>query len=211
MKFPSLLFASLLTASAADTVPADTQEAAYPTLERFVEVLETVRARHPDLDKLTYDRLINQALDGMLSSLDAHSSFIHPEMQKMVSKEGILDNEISSLGMSIGKDSGKTFISAVAGSGSAQEAGLVPRTTILRINGAEPGESDLAKILERFRGRPGDKLKLTLRNPERPRRNRGGAHPSLCRGALARRSRPPPLRSVRWLRPARLLRRKLRT
>ena len=168
MKFPSLLFASLLTASAADTVPADTQEAAYPTLERFVEVLETVRARHPDLDKLTYDRLINQALDGMLSSLDAHSSFIHPEMQKMVSKEGILDNEISSLGMSIGKDSGKTFISAVAGSGSAQEAGLVPRTTILRINGAEPGESDLAKILERFRGRPGDKLKLTLRNPERP-------------------------------------------
>jgi len=59
-------------------------EAAYPALERFVEVLEVVRQRHPDLDKVTYDRLINEALDGMLSSLAPHSSFIHPEMKQLM-------------------------------------------------------------------------------------------------------------------------------
>jgi len=168
MKLPSLLFASLISASIAQTVPADPKEAAYPALERFVKVLETVRARHPDLDKLTYDRLINQSLDGMLSSLDAHSSFIHPEMQQMVGKEGTLDNEIRSLGLSIGKDSGKTFISAVATSGPAAKAGLIPRTAILKINGSEPGEAGLAEILQSLNGRPGDKTKLILRNPERP-------------------------------------------
>lgn len=168
MKSLPLLFASLLTASVAQTVPADPKEAAYPALERFVEVLETVRARHPDLDKLTYDRLINQALDGMLSSLDAHSSFIHPEMRQAMGADGTLDNEIKSLGMSIGKDSEKCFISAVARSGPADKAGLIPRTAILKINGTEPGESTLAEILESFRARPGDKVRLTLRNPERP-------------------------------------------
>ncbi len=168
MKLPSLLLASLLTASAAQTEPADPKEAAYPALERFVEVMETVRARHPDLDKLTYDRLINQALDGMLSSLDAHSSFIHPEMKQMVGKEGTLDNEVKSLGLSIGKDSEKFFISAVARSGPAEKAGLIPRTTILRINGTEPGETPLAEILENLHARPGEKTKFTLRNPERP-------------------------------------------
>ena len=168
MRLTTFLLASLLPASAADTMPADPQEAAYPALERFVEVLETVRARHPDLDKLTYDRLVNQALDGMLSSLDAHSSFIHPEMRQFVDKEGKLDNEIRSLGLSIGKDSENAFISAVATSGPAAKAGLVPRTTILRINGTEPGDASFAEILERFRGNPGDKVQLTLRNPERP-------------------------------------------
>lgn len=152
----------------AEPVPADPKEAAYPALERFVEVMETVRARHPDVDKLTYDRLINQALDGMLSSLDPHSSFIHPEMRQVMNGEGSLDNEIRSLGMSIGKDAGETFISAVAPSGPAAKAGLMPRTAILKINGTEPGETGLAEIIATLQGRPGEKTKLTLRNPERP-------------------------------------------
>lgn len=168
MRFTRLLLASCLTASAAETLPADPKEAAYPALERFVEVMETVRARHPDLDQLTYERLVNQALDGMLSSLDPHSSFIHPEMRQAMGKDGTLDNEIKSLGMSIGKDSRKIFISAVASFGSAASAGILPRTTILKINGSAPGESSLAEVLDQFRGSPGDKLKLTLRNPERP-------------------------------------------
>ncbi|QTN33579.1 S41 family peptidase [Akkermansiaceae bacterium] len=167
MRLPSILLASLLSANA-ETAPADPKEAAYPALERFVEVLETVRARHPDLDKLTYDQLINQALDGMLSSLDAHSSFIHPEMRQMITGEGTLDNEIKSLGLSIGMDSGKTFVSSVAPSGPAAKAGIVPRTTILKINGAEPGAAGLSETLASLQGVPGAKTKLTLRNPERP-------------------------------------------
>jgi C-terminal processing protease CtpA/Prc len=105
MRFASLFLAAALAARAETAVPADPKEAAYPALERFVKVLEAVRERHPDLDKVTYDRLINQALDGMLSSLDAHSSFIHPEMQQMLGKDGVLNNEVPSLGLSLGKDS----------------------------------------------------------------------------------------------------------
>jgi len=66
--------------SIAFAAPPDADEAAYPAIERFVQVLETVRKRHPDADRLAYDRLVNHALEGMLAGLDPHSSFIHPEM-----------------------------------------------------------------------------------------------------------------------------------
>ncbi|MCB1134227.1 MAG: hypothetical protein KDN05_24125, partial [Verrucomicrobiae bacterium] len=50
--------------------PPDAEDAAYPAIERFVEVLETVRKRHPDVDRVAYDRLVNHALEGMLAGLD---------------------------------------------------------------------------------------------------------------------------------------------
>lgn len=168
MRFASIFLAAALTAGAKTAVPADPKEAAYPALERFVKVLETVRERHPDLNKVTYDQLINQALDGMLSSLDAHSSFIHPEMQQMLGKDGVLNNEVPSLGLSLGKDSKNLFISAIAKSGSADKAGILTHAAILAINGTPPGDTPLAEIMGLFQGNPGDKIELTLRDHQHP-------------------------------------------
>ena len=58
---------SCAVSSAETKVPPDADETAYPAIERFVQVLETVRKRHPDVDKVTYDRLVNHALEGMLA------------------------------------------------------------------------------------------------------------------------------------------------
>jgi carboxyl-terminal processing protease len=168
MRFAPILLATALSAHAETAVPADPEEAAYPALERFVKVLETVRKRHPGLDKVAYDRLVNQALDGMLSSLDPHSSFIHPEMRQMVGEEGDLNNEIRSLGLSLGMDSEELFVSAVAKSGPADKAGILQNAAILTINGTAPGDTPLAEIMGLFQGNPGDTVELTLRDPERP-------------------------------------------
>lgn len=168
MRFAPILLAAALSAHAETNIPADPEEAAYPALERFVKVLETVRKRHPDLDKVAYDRLVNQALDGMLSSLDPHSSFIHPEMRQMVGEEGDLNNEIRSLGLSLGMDSAKLFVSAVAKSGPADKAGILQNAAILAINGTAPGDTPLTEIMGLFQGNPGDTVELTLFNPERP-------------------------------------------
>lgn len=163
-----LLLASAFPAFSAPLIPADSEEAAYPALKRFVEVLETARARHPDLDKVTYDRMINQALDGMLSSLDRHSSFIHPEMRQLLTAEGELDNEIRSLGLSLGKNSEHIFISAVEPGSPAHKAKIIPGTAILGIDGIDPNAQPLPEIIARFHREPGEKTELRLRNPERP-------------------------------------------
>jgi carboxyl-terminal processing protease len=169
---PQLLLASLLSTTsllAEPSSPPDPKEAAYPAMERFVNVLEAVRKRHPDVDKLTYDRLVNQALDGMLTSLDAHSSFIHPEMRQLVDDDsGTINNEAPSLGLSIGMDSHRLFISAIEKNGPAALQGITPDTTILSINGETTTGMPLKNALDALRRSPGEITKLTLNNPERP-------------------------------------------
>ena len=168
MRFFALLLAAAFAARAGSPEPADPPEAAYPALERFVKVMETVRARHPDLDRITYERLVNQALDGMLSSLDRHSSFIHPEMRQMVGEDGALNNEVPSLGLSLGRDSTELFVSAIDASGPAGKAGILVNTAVLAINGKPPGDEALSEIMGLFYGEPGGKIELTLRDHERP-------------------------------------------
>ena len=93
MKIACLFCCISSVALAVPPVPPDADEAAYPAIERFVEVLEAVRKRHPDADRVAYDRLVNHALEGMLSSLDPHSSFIHPEMAGQMKANQQLDPE----------------------------------------------------------------------------------------------------------------------
>ncbi|MGJ8632364.1 MAG: S41 family peptidase [Luteolibacter sp.] len=168
MKSTTLLILLCSLAHAEPASPSDPEEAAYPAIKRFVEVLETARKRHPDIDKVTYDRLINQALDGMLSSLDPHSSFIHPEMAQLVNPDGNLNNNIPSLGISIGKDSENIFISAIEKSSPAEKSGIIPRTAILAIDGTPLDNLELPEIIRLLQGSPGETTTLTLRNPERP-------------------------------------------
>lgn len=160
--------ACLLLNLFAANIHAEPDEAAYPALKRFVEVLQTARERHPDLDKVSYDRLINQALDGMLSSLDPHSSFIHPEMQPFMDDSGNLNNEVPSLGLSFGKDSEGIFISAVEKHGPADKAGIIAGTKIISVNDIPQTEIGAGETRDLFGGVAGSEIALTLRNPERP-------------------------------------------
>lgn len=155
-------------APATNPVPAEPKDAAYPALERFVKVLEMTKARHPDVDKLDYDQLINQALDGMLSSLDPHSSFIHPEMQEMMSEDGKLNNEIASLGLSLGKNSEFIYLSAVEPNGPAAKAGLKPDMKLLQINKQDASKLSLKTALELLVGNAGQTTQLLVQETTKP-------------------------------------------
>lgn len=168
MVLPRLLLLCFLPPSLSAPAQAEPDEAAYPALKRFVEVLETARERHPDLDKVDYDRLINQALDGMLSSLDPHSSFIHPEMQPFMDNSGNLNNEVPSLGLSLGMDSEGIFIAAIEKHGPADKAGVMAGTEIISVNGVPQNTLEPSEIVNLFSGPAGSQINLTLRNPERP-------------------------------------------
>lgn len=165
MRICYLILALSFPLHAENSNPKDSDEAAYPALERFVKVLEMTREKHPDLDRLSYDRLINHALDGMLSSLDPHSSFIHPEMNALIGEDGTLNNEIPSLGLSLGKNSEYLFLSAVEKGGPADLAGLKPEMRVLKIKNQNTEEIDLKNALDWLQGNPGEQTQLTLQAP----------------------------------------------
>ena len=76
----SNLFRSLALVGAVALVPATTAALAqvevdtYKNLDEFVSVLNRVRAEY--VDQVDDERLIRGAIDGMLGSLDPHSSYL---------------------------------------------------------------------------------------------------------------------------------------
>ncbi|WP_035606581.1 S41 family peptidase [Haloferula sp. BvORR071] len=148
--------------------PPDPDEAAYAAIERFVKVLEQVRQRHPDADKVAYDRLVNHALEGMLSSLDPFSSFIHPEMARAMEADPKLDPYLPALGLTLGLRDDGVYISNVAPVSPASRAGLLPGSGILGINGRKPEE--LPVLLTSLRNQaPGTKTSFTVKAETAPK------------------------------------------
>jgi len=166
MKFVCLLCGISTVALAA---PPDPDDAAYPAIERFVEVLETVRKRHPDVDRLAYERLVNHALEGMLASLDPHSSFIHPEMAQQMQANKDLNPESPSLGLTLGLRDDGPYIAAVAPLGPAAVAGVLPGSGVLEIDGRKTQGVDFADLPGPLRRAAGEKTRLLLKSPAAPR------------------------------------------
>ena len=161
-----LLLPGLLLADE-KALPPDPDEAAYPAIERFVKVLEQVRQRHPDADKVAYDRLVNHALEGMLSSLDPFSSFIHPEMARALEADPKLDPFLPSLGLTLGVRDDGLFLSNVAPASPASRAGLLPGSALLSVDGNPP--PPLEVLLSSLRKAPGQKTRITVKSPTEPK------------------------------------------
>ncbi len=166
MKFVCLLCGISTLAIAS---PPDPDEAAYPAIERFVEVLETVRKRHPDVDRLAYDRLVNHALEGMLASLDPHSSFIHPEMATQLRDHKDLNPDSPSLGFTLGLRDDGPYVAAVSPLGAAAVAGVLPGSSVLEIDGRKTQGVDFADLAGPLRRAAGETTRLLIKSPAAPR------------------------------------------
>ena len=157
-----------MVVSAEPPLPPDPDEAAYPAIERFVEVLEAVRKRHPDVDRVAYDRLVNHALEGMLASLDPHSSFIHPEMATQMGEHADLNPELPSLGMALGLRDDGPYIANVSPLGPAALANILPGSALLEIEGRKTTGVALSEVIAPLRRAPGETTKLRLKSPAAP-------------------------------------------
>lgn len=166
----SLLIALSLTLACAAEKSAlpDTEEGAYPAIERMIEVLERVRQRHPDLDRLSYERLVNRALEGMLSSLDPHSSFIHPEMATATAESASLNPHVASLGLTLGLRQDGPYISALAPHTTADLSKSL-NASLLRIDAQEATSMKLPEVLAALTKAPGEISILTLKSPLEPK------------------------------------------
>jgi carboxyl-terminal processing protease len=149
-------------------LPPDPEEAAYPAIGRFVEVLEAVRQRHPDVDRLAYERLVNHALEGMLAGLDPHSSFIHPEMAARMKATPTLDPEVTSLGITFGLRDDGPYIANVVPGGPASVAGVIPGSAVIKVDSKPLDGVDFPQLLESLRRPAGAITSLRLKSPAAP-------------------------------------------
>ena len=141
------------------------QDEGYQHVERFIKVLEEVRANHPDADKLSYERLVNHALEGMVGSLDAFSGFYHPEtVQHMDFASAEIEDQfaIPSLGISLAKKDGKVYLAQVREHSAAARAGLRSDDILMKKDDTDLSQLDLPAVQSNLLGQPGQKITLTV-------------------------------------------------
>ena len=128
-------------------------------LALFSDVLERVRADY--VDSVTDEKLIETALNGMLSSLDPHSGYLNKKnFQEMQTQTR---GEFGGLGIEVTMDNGIVKVISPIDDTPAAKAGVQSGDLITHIDAKPVTELTLAEAVDRMRGTPGTKITLTLR------------------------------------------------
>lgn len=148
-------FAEAAKQSKAQTEDADT----YELLNLFGEVME--RAKVSYVEDVSDKKLIESAINGMLSSLDPHSSFLDDQSFKYMSEQ--TKGKFGGLGIEVTMENGVVKVVSPIDDTPASKAGLKPGDYITNIDGEAVMGMTLNDAVDKMRGKIGSKVKLTIR------------------------------------------------
>ncbi|HET6224403.1 MAG TPA: S41 family peptidase, partial [Dongiaceae bacterium] len=135
----------------------------YQELEKFMSVYERVKANY--VDKVDDHTLIKGAIDGMLSALDPHSSYV--EASDFDQLKTTTDGNYGGLGLTVSIEDGAVKVVAPTEDTPAWRAGVKAGDYITHINGELVYGLTLDDAVEKMRGEPGTPIKLTIVRPGR--------------------------------------------
>jgi carboxyl-terminal processing protease len=149
------------TARAAESTAQDNDT--YKQLDQFMNVFQKVRADY--VDKTTDKNLIKGAIDGMLASLDPHSSYMdaHDFQQMKLTTDG----NYGGLGLTVQAEDGVVKVVTPTEDTPAWRAGIKSGDYITHIGGKLIYGSTLDEAVDQMRGDPGTKITLTIVRPGR--------------------------------------------
>jgi carboxyl-terminal processing protease len=142
---------------------AATDVAAYRDLDRFMNVFERVRAQY--VDKVDDTKLIDGAIEGMLASLDPHSSYLGVKDFETLKTQ--TDGSYGGIGLSVSMEDGAVKVIAPTEDTPAFRAGIKSGDYITHIDGKLLYGGTLDEAVSQMKGNPGTPLKLTIVRPGR--------------------------------------------
>ena len=158
------LVRSAIVLSAIALIPASTsavtesESKTYKQLDLFMDVFQRVRSSY--VEKVDDETLIKGAIEGMLSSLDPHSSYLDArDFQNLRTQT---EGNYGGLGLSVTLDEGVVKVIAPTDDTPAARAGIKAGDYITHIDGKLIYGSSLDEAVDKMRGEPGTAVKLTI-------------------------------------------------
>ncbi|PZP54047.1 MAG: peptidase S41 [Micavibrio aeruginosavorus] len=139
-------------------VTTDPQET-YKQLNLFGDVFERVRAQY--VDQMSDEQLIEYAVNGMLSSLDPHSSYLNEKDfdDMRVQTKG----EFGGLGIEVTMEEGLVKVVSPIDDTPASKAGIKAGDYITHLDNKPILGMTLAEAVEKMRGKVGAPIEITVR------------------------------------------------
>jgi carboxyl-terminal processing protease len=158
--FISLLVATLLNASNVTAAKkAETNVDTYELLNLFAEVME--RAKISYVEEVTDKKLIESAINGMLTSLDPHSSYLDVDSFNYMNEQ--TKGKFGGLGIEITMDNGLVKVVSPIDDTPAAKAGIKAGDYITNIDDETVVGMSLNEAVSKLRGKVGTKVKLSIR------------------------------------------------
>jgi carboxyl-terminal processing protease len=127
-------------------------------LRAFVEVFDRISSSY--VEPIEDQKLLENAISGMLSNLDPHSAYLPPENFEKVEEH--TKGEFGGLGMEVGLEDGFVKVIAPIDDTPAQKAGIRAGDLIIKLDEKSVKGMGLTDAVKMMRGEPGSKIRLTI-------------------------------------------------
>jgi carboxyl-terminal processing protease len=136
----------------------------YEQLDLFGDIFERIRSAY--VEDVSEKDLIESAINGMLSSLDPHSSYLAPDDfdDMQVQTKG----EFGGLGIEVTQENGFVKVVTPMDDTPASRAGIQTGDLITAVNGENVMGLTLNDAVDLMRGPVGSEITITISRPETP-------------------------------------------
>jgi carboxyl-terminal processing protease len=139
--------------------PGGNTSETYRQLSLFGEVLERIRSDY--VEEVQDRQLIEDAVNGMLSSLDPHSSYMNARNYRDMQTQN--RGEFGGLGIEVTMENGLVKVVSPIDDTPAARAGIRTNDLIIMLDGEQVQGLTLQEAVERMRGPINSQIKLTIR------------------------------------------------
>ena len=152
---------ALLPTATAGLAAVDGQTSAQ--FGKLVSIYRLIKDNY--VDNVDDDKLFKGAINGMLASLDPHSSYLDGSTLQRL--ETMIDGSYSGLGLSVVMDDGAVKVISPFKGSPAEKAGVKAGDYITHLDGVLYYERDLDEAVAKMRGPAGTTIRLTIFRPGR--------------------------------------------
>ena len=159
--FKFLIYFFLISLNFSDAKSEDDKEV-YKHLNLFGEAFEKIKNNY--VEKVSSKELVEAAIEGMLSSLDPHSTFLNTDELKELKVQ--TKGEFGGLGIEVTLENGFVKVISPIDDTPASRAGILAGDLITHLDDEPVLGMTLSEAVSIMRGKAGSKIKLTVNREE---------------------------------------------
>jgi len=127
-------------------------------LELLGKILDIVRSEY--VDKTDDNKLVTEAINGVLKSLDPHSSYMDAKSYRDM--QATSSGQFGGLGMQVNMEDGLLKVVSPIDDTPAAKAGILAGDVITQVDGAPVKGLTLTQAVDKMRGAPGTEVRLEI-------------------------------------------------
>ncbi|RUM67149.1 MAG: peptidase S41 [Sulfurimonas sp.] len=160
----ALAFSTTLLAKSEPT-EKEKQTSRLESLAKFTKVLGIVERYN--VDNLTIEELMEKSLQGLMSNIDAHSTYLNKKHYENLKVQ--TNGEFGGLGITVGMKDGALTVIAPLEDTPADRAGLKAGDIILKIDNNSTLNMTIDEAVSIMRGNVGDPIDITIVRKDEPK------------------------------------------